>query len=143
MRNPDFTGRSEVGRGLLAADLDNDGGMDLVSSPIGSRARVFHNTALGRGAWLGISAVLPENGGRYAYGAVVDITANGKVFRSVVNSGYSYLCSNDPRVHVGLGDLKRYEKIAVTWPDRVTEEFGGGGVNRYIRLEKGTGVRGN
>lgn len=140
LQNPDFSGLGEVGRGLLAADLDNDGGIDLVSSPIGSRARVFRNKGSGRGAWLGISAVLPEYGGRYAYGAIIEITANGNVFRSVVNSGYSYLCSNDPRVLVGLGEVAAYERVAVTWPDQVKEFFDGGEVNQFVRLEKGAGT---
>jgi hypothetical protein len=113
--------------------------LDLVMTPIGSPVRVFQNVAAKRGNWVGISAVLPDQGGRTALGAIVDVIVKGQLFRSVVHSGYSYLCANDPRVIVGLGSATEYDDIQVIWPGRERESFGAGKANAYIQLKKGTG----
>ncbi|MDA0751973.1 MAG: CRTAC1 family protein [Verrucomicrobia bacterium] len=137
--NPDLSDKGDVGRGLAAVDLDNDGALDLVMTPIGSPVRVFQNVASKRGNWVGISAVLPDQGGRTALGSIVDVIVKGQVFRSVVHSGYSYLCANDPRVIVGLGSATEYDDIQVIWPGRERESFGAGKANGYVQLQKGSG----
>lgn len=137
--NSDFTHYGEVGRGLAAVDLDNDGAMDLVVSPIGSRVRVFKNIASRRGAWVGIHAVLPNRGGRVAFGAMVEVVVGDQVHRGVVNNAYSYLCANDSRLLLGLGNAEKLDEIRVIWPDQTMESFGPRAVNQYITLQKGSG----
>jgi hypothetical protein len=139
LSNSDFCGAAVVGRGLAAADLDNDGAIDLITAPIGSRARIFRNVAEKKGSWLGLSVVLPKLGGRHALGAIVDVYVEDEMFRSAVLSSTSFLCSSDPRVVVGLGDCDAYSQIVVTWPDAQSEVFDGGEVDRYRRLERGAG----
>lgn len=135
----DFCVGAVVGRGLATADLDNDGAIDLITAPIGSRSRIFRNVAEKKGSWLGLSVVLPLLGGRHALGAVVDIYVGDEVFRTAVLSSTSYLCSSDPRRVVGLGDCHEYSRIVVTWADAQSEAFAGGEANRYRRLERGAG----
>ena len=42
-----------------------------------------------------------------------------------LNPGSSYLCSNDPRVHFGLGPVDRVDALEVVWPDGSEELFAG------------------
>ena len=56
-----------------------------------------------------------------------------------INPGYSYLCSNDPRAHFGLGAADHVDGIDVVWPDGTKETFPGGGVDRAVELRKGSG----
>ena len=57
----------------------------------------------------------------------------------LVNPGQSYLCSNDPRVHFGLGEAARVERLRVVWPDGAVEEFPGRAADQVVTLRKGEG----
>jgi enediyne biosynthesis protein E4 len=136
--NPAFSGTSAVARGLLVGDLDNDGGPDLIVTRIAAPARVYRNIAP-RGHWLGVRVLEPTLGNRDAYGAEVTITVAGHRQTAWVNPSQSYLCSNDPRAHFGLGAATRVEQIHVLWPDGSEEHFAGTAGDRYITLRKGSG----
>jgi hypothetical protein len=141
--NPALCGTPNVGRGLISGDLDNDGAIDLVVTVIDGPARVLRNVAPRAGHWIAFRAVDPARGGRDAYGAVVRFKAGGRQFVAPVNPAYSYLCSCDPRPHVGLGSVANIDSLTVTWPDGTTEPFGPPpGVDRLVVLRKGTGSTG-
>jgi hypothetical protein len=59
----------------------------------------------------------------------------------VAQPGYSYLVSNDPRVHFGLGATAAVEGMEVTWPDGAVESFPGTAADRIVTLRRGTGVK--
>jgi enediyne biosynthesis protein E4 len=69
----------------------------------------------------------------------VYLTANGMKQRADVISGGSYLSSNDPRPHFGLGQATSVDAIEVHWPDGKVENFTVPGVDRIVTLTKGTG----
>ena len=131
-----FCARADVGRGLACGDLDGDGAVDLVTTSVAGRARLWRNVTPDRGHWLIVRAVLPDAGGRDAYGARVVVTASGRRQVGWINPAYSYLCSNDPRAHFGLGGAGRYDEIEVTWPDGNRERFGGGAGDRVVALRQ-------
>lgn len=135
--NPAFSGQSWVSRGLMIGDLNNDGTMEMVTTSIAGPARIFRNTVPNRGHWLTVRALDPRLH-RDAYGAEIIVRADSKKWWKLVNPG-GFLCSNDPRVHVGLGALDRYEAIEVLWPDGLREEFPGGPVDRALALRRGEG----
>ena len=88
------------GRGLAAADFDNDGDLDLALGSIGGRLQLLRNDGA-RGHWLEVA--LP----RFAPGARVTVTlADGRRLSREVRAGSSYLSSEDPRLHFGLGDTR-------------------------------------
>lgn len=135
-----FSGTAAVARGLAVGDLDNDGGPDLVVTRIAASARVYRNVAP-RGHWLTVCVVEPALGGRDAYGAEVTIHAGGRRRTVWVNPSQSYLCSNDPRAHFGLGSTSRVEDIRVVWLDGSEEQFAGVAADQIITLRKGSGQR--
>ena len=133
-----FSGTAAVARGLAVGDLDNDGGVDLVVTRIAAPARVYRNVAA-RGHWLTVRVVEPSLGGRDAYGAEVTVNAGGRRQTAWINPSQSYLCSNDPRAHFGLGSVSGVEDIRVVWPDGSEEHFTGVAANQIITLRKGSG----
>ncbi len=56
-----------------------------------------------------------------------------------INPAYSYLCSNDPRAHFGIGPADRVQSIDVIWPDGSEESFPGPNVDSAVELYKGKG----
>jgi len=106
------------GRGVAAADFDNDGHMDVAINSIGGRLILLRGTG-GSGHWLEVR--LP----RFAPGAVVTaVLPNGRRLVQEVHAGSSYLSSEDPRLHFGLGDATRVD-LTVRYPSgRVTRQAG-------------------
>ena len=139
--NPAFSGRAAVGRGLAYGDLDNDGDLDLLATSTGGPAQLFRNIAPRRGHWLTVRALDPARGGRDATGAEIILEAGGKRRWGLVQPSTSYLVSNDPRVHFGLGQMAVVEMIRVFWPDGLEEIFPCPGVDREIVLRAGTGKK--
>ena len=56
-----------------------------------------------------------------------------------VRAAYSYLASNDPRVHVGLGAATRLSGVTVRWPNGATESFADLDGDRIVTLQRGQG----
>ena len=136
--NEAFCGTPRVGRGLVCADIDGDGALDLLVTNIGERARLYRNIAPKRGHWLlvrAIDAVLRRD----AYGAEITVQTAGHRLMRWINPGYSYLCSNDPRAHFGLGQADRVDALEVIWPDGSEEIFPGAAADQLVVLRKGEG----
>ena len=103
------------GRGLAAADYDNDGRVDIALGTIGGHLMLLHNRSTSGGHWLTID-VKP-----FSPGAVVTATdSRGNEQVRTVEAGSSYLSSEDPRVHFGFG---RYTpaRVTVRYPDGTTK----------------------
>jgi hypothetical protein len=55
---------------------------------------------------------------RFAPGAIVTaVLPDGRQLVREVYAGSSYLSSEDPRVHFGLGDATRVQRLDVRFPD--------------------------
>jgi enediyne biosynthesis protein E4 len=139
-QNAAFSEHSAVSRGLAAGDIDNDGGVDLVVTSIGGHARVYRNVAPGRGHWLLVRAI-DQVAKRDAYGSEITVTAGSRRWVRWINPAYSYISSNDPRAHFGLGSASRIDAIEVLWPDGTKESFGGQPANQVVTLRKGEGTK--
>jgi hypothetical protein len=136
--NPALCGTANIARGLAYGDLDNDGKLDLLVTTIAGPARLYYNVA-SDGHWLRVSAIDPAHGGRDAIGAEVRVRCGERIWVRWINPAASYLCSNDPRAHFGLGSVEWVDDVTVLWPDGSQEKFAGGKVNRPVIVRKGEG----
>ena len=125
--------RREVSRAAAFGDFDNDGDIDILVANNGGPARLLRNESGNDNHWLSIQlSGRPRQLDRDALGAIVTITTNGRTRRRLVQSAYSYAASNDPRVHFGLGEVERVERVSVQWP--------GGGCRPYLSARSGYSV---
>jgi hypothetical protein len=135
----DFAKKLEVHRALAFADLHNRGAIDLVSVNLDNTLRVFRNQAVPPGHhWL---QVLPMIGKREALGARVTLLNGNQKRAALCLRSYSYLASNDPRVHFGLGEAATAEAMEIVWPSGTPrrERFAVGKVDRVLVVRQGGG----
>ena len=132
---------SATSRAAAFGDVDNDGGIDILIVNRDGPAHLLRNIAPKRGHWIGFR-VLNEHGGD-ALNATISLQVGDRTVHRDVRAAYSYLASNDPRVHFGLGDQSRVDAITVQWPDGAKEQFGpfSGGDYHVIRRGSGAGVQ--
>jgi enediyne biosynthesis protein E4 len=126
-------------RGAAFGDIDNDGGIDIVVSNRDGKPYLLHNVVKGRGHWALLRVV--DEHGRDVLGAELTATVGQKAIRRDVRAGYSYLASNDPRVHVGLGKETTLRDVVIRWPNGARERFGDVAADRIVTLRRGTGRR--
>jgi hypothetical protein len=109
--------QKQVGRGAAGGDFDNDGDIDVLVTNLNDRPALLRNDTLrGDRHWLMV-ALVGEPPNRDAIGAVVRMeTGTLRQMRQRMSGG-SYLSQHDPRLHFGLGDLAKVDRLEVTWPD--------------------------
>ncbi|HUF38684.1 MAG TPA: ScyD/ScyE family protein [Anaerolineales bacterium] len=110
----DHAGLKEVGallaRGSAAADFDNDGDLDVAINTIAGQVVLLLNQG-DDGNWLLVS---PD--GCFPGLKVIVTLPDGRRLMREIYAGSSYLASEDPRLHFGLGDAERVT-LTVHWPD--------------------------
>ncbi len=109
-------GGPQVDYGSACADVDGDGAIDLVTNPLGAPLRLFMNKEGRRRPAVRID-VAGEWPNLDAIGALVDVEVDGRTTPlEIAAGGVGYLGMNDARVHAGLGDSPRADRVTVTWP---------------------------
>ena len=123
---------------MAFGDIDNDGDIDLVTNNIDNTLRVFRNVAIKNDrSWL---IVRPMIGLRDATGATVTLRIGQIEMSRLAHPAYSYLSSNDPRAHFGVGNATSVDAVDVRWPDGNSERFGVERLNQVVVLTQGTGT---
>jgi enediyne biosynthesis protein E4 len=126
-------------RAAAFGDIDNDGGIDIVVVNRDASPYVLHNVVASRGHWV-MFRVLDEHG-RDAIGAELTMTVGSRPVHRDVRMAYSYLASNDPRVHVGLGNETIVRDVTVQWPDGARQQFGNFNADRVVVVKRNAGLR--
>ncbi|HET7348904.1 MAG TPA: CRTAC1 family protein [Acidobacteriaceae bacterium] len=128
-----------VGRGAAFGDLFNNGKIDVVMNNMDGVPVLLKNVNADHHHWVEMKLVGGPKSPRDAVGATVYVTAGGIRERDDVLSGGSYLSSNDPRVHFGLGDAAKIDAVEIHWPDGVVEKIEPPAVDGIYTVKEGAG----
>jgi hypothetical protein len=119
-----------IGRGLAAADFDNDGRMAVAINTIGGPLVLLEDTGP-VGHWLEVSLK------GFQAGALLTATLpNGRSIVQELHAGSSYLSSEDPRAHFGLGSETKVKSLTIRWPDGQVSHLANISANRIITVER-------
>ena len=127
-----------VSRGLAAADVDNDGDLDLLVTNNNAPAALLLNSGSNGNALI-VRAV-GAAGNRSAIGARLTLTTGQHRQVREIQSGSSYLVQNDLRAHFGLGGFSQPARLDIRWPGGQVETVENLPANHIITVQEGKGV---
>ncbi len=117
----DYFSKGEyVGRGAAAGDIDNDGDLDVLVMTVNGPAILLRNDSKTTNHWLTLRLVGTMSN-RDGVGARVHLTSGTTSQIGEVTSGAGYLSSEDPRLHFGLGQHTRVDRLEINWPSGITQ----------------------
>ena len=127
-------------RGAAFGDIDGDGDVDAVIVDLDANVEILRNDAPSDVTnWIGFS-LKEEYRGKLtnAHGARVSIAGlkEGERQERAAEASYSYLSSNDPRAHFGLGFGTKAIDVRVRWRDGTEQVFGDLEAGQYHDLKR-------
>ncbi len=136
-RAGDVFALSEVSRGAVYGDVDNDGDLDVLITNNNGRARLLENGVGQAQPWAGLRLV---GGGRDQLGAVVTVEREkGPPIMRRARTDGNYCSAHDPRVLIGLGAGAAVKSVRVDWPDGKSESWQKVPLRTYTTLTRGSG----
>jgi hypothetical protein len=115
-------------RGSAAADFDDDGDVDVAVLTLGGPLVLLENVGTG-GNWLTVRLEGDPPGAR-----VSAVLPDGRRLVRELQAGSSYLSSEDPRAHFGLGDARRVRELVVRWPGGAETRLTDVAANRLVEV---------
>jgi len=125
-------------RGAAFADLGQDGRTNVVINNIDDQPFLYEPDRKSSAHWARFK-LEGVKCNRDAIGARVSMTAGGLTQMDEVRSADSFLSSSDVRLHFGLGDASRIDRVKICWPDGTSEERTGLAADREYSIRQGDG----
>lgn len=125
---------AQVSRGLAVGDLFNKGRLNLVVENLTGLPMILEARPDPAHHW--VSFELEGSKDRLALNARVYVTTGDVRQMDEIRSGGSYLSQSDLRLHFGLGDAAKIDKVEVRWPDGSSQSFEGVAADKFYRLKQ-------
>ncbi|MGI4980682.1 MAG: ASPIC/UnbV domain-containing protein, partial [Janthinobacterium lividum] len=126
-------------RGMAVGDLFNDGNLCVVINNMDASPTVLCHKPQNKNHWVELHLVGSGKSPRDAVGATVYVTAGAQRQRGDIVAGGSFASSSDPRVHVGLGAVKKVDEVEIHWPDGRKQALSPPEVDRIVTVEESAG----
>jgi hypothetical protein len=129
-------GAKESGRGMVMADLDMDGDLDIVINNLRGSAYLFENQLCSNGSGLEVDLSWPDSGNTRAIGAQLTLrTSMGAMVRDIRASG-GYLSGDPARIHFGIPKGVSIQGLTITWPDGKTTDIDNFDAQTLLRVSR-------
>ncbi|HEV2348561.1 MAG TPA: CRTAC1 family protein [Terriglobia bacterium] len=135
---PDFV-HPVAGRGLAAADYDNDGDVDLAVVDRGDYPELLRNDGGNANHWLEV-LLIGTKSNRDGIGASLRLVSDGFTQVKQSQGGMGYMSASDPRIHFGLGKRKTIQSLTITWPSGTVDKLSNIPIDQIIAVKEGAGM---
>jgi hypothetical protein len=125
-------------RGCAFGDFDNDGDLDVLIMNINEPPSLLRNDAPEGNHWVKIR-LIGTRSNRSAIGARVVVRYGKKIQAQQLLSQSSYLSSNDPRLHFGLGSEENVD-LEIHWPNGLQETVKNVAADQLLTIQEGSGI---
>jgi hypothetical protein len=112
--------------------------MDVLIMNMNEPPSLLRNDAPAGNKWLKVRLEGTKSN-RSAIGARVIVRYGKKIQAQTITSQSSYLSSNDPRLHFGLGKITRAD-IEIYWPSGAKEVHSSLTANQLVTIREGQGI---
>ena len=127
-----------VSRGAAFGDFDNDGDIDILVMNRNDPPSLLRNDAPPGNHWLKVRLEGTKSN-RSAIGSRILVQYGEKLQAQSVTSQTSFLSSNDPRLHFGMGEVTSAD-IQVYWPTGLSERFPKVAADQLVTIREGQGI---
>jgi enediyne biosynthesis protein E4 len=127
-------------RGAAFGDINNDGAVDVVIVDMDGPPILLLNRSGNRNHRV-LFQLTGTKSNKMAIGARVTLSAGRLKQIREVRAGGSYLSSNDPRLHFGLGAASRIDDVEIRWPDGKIEVLKNIPADYLYNMVEGAGIR--
>ncbi len=110
------------GRGMMMADLDNDGDLDIVVNNMRVQAQLFENRLCG-GSSLQVELQWAGAPNSHAIGSQLLLHTSQGSYRRDVRAASGYLSGDPARVHFGFPNDANLLDLEIVWPDGTVSQI--------------------
>ncbi|MEP5340199.1 MAG: VCBS repeat-containing protein [Algibacter sp.] len=119
--------------GVVYADLDNDGDLEIVLNNIDDKAVIFENHNISKNNYLAIAFNGPEKNSRGIGVKCTLLLEEGQQYQELTIE-HGYISSMAPILHFGLGTNSIIASLKIEWPDRKTQTLQNIKVNQKLTV---------
>ncbi len=130
-------------RGMAKGDLDGDGKVDVVMNNFNSAPTVLRNVTESKNHWLSLKLIgdPKQKTPRDAIGSIAWVTIGKLRLRGDVISGAGYASQSDMKLHFGLGEAAKVDKVEISWANGKSEIVNVNAVDRVWTVTQGKGAK--
>ena len=123
------------GRGLVCADFDRDGDIDILVANNNQPPSYYRNDTNNNLNYLHVKlkGIAPNT---EAIGARIHISSSGTTQIRELQSGNNYVSQNPAEAYFGLGNTTTADVVNVTWPNGQTSTYENVTGNQFLILEQ-------
>jgi hypothetical protein len=128
------------GRGVVIADFDNDGRLEMYQTNADQRSLFYHLDSPVAGNYVEFKLTGTKSN-RDAIGARIQVTAGGLTQIREVNGGNGYAGQSSLRAHFGLGKAAKIDSVEISWPSGLKQKIDGAAINHGYHITEGQALK--
>tara|TARA_R110001583_G_scaffold335_2_gene3027 strand:- start:9692 stop:12982 length:3291 start_codon:yes stop_codon:yes gene_type:complete len=119
--------------GLVYADLDNDGDLEIITNNVDDVVSIFENTSSTTNNYLAVS-FNGTSANKFGLGNRVFITVDGETQLQELTLTRGFQSSVAPILHFGIGKSKVINEVKIVWTDGKIQNLANVDANQHLKI---------